>query len=172
MPSALQPIESITISNSTTNSVTFSSLPDTYRDLRLIMSLQATTGDANLVNFLVNSDTNNNYLRAGFYSDENTDTVPVSWQLTDAVYSLSYVHAYGDISSSFIVDIFDYSASDKDKNFIIRSGAFTTVAETYRRGGVLMGARWDGTNPITSLTIQIGNYFSQNSKIDLYGIKG
>ena len=51
MPSALQPIESITISNSTTNSVTFSSLPDTYRDLRLIMSLQATTGDANLVNF-------------------------------------------------------------------------------------------------------------------------
>lgn len=171
MPSALQPISTTTISNSTTSSVTLNGFPATYRDLRLILSLQADTGGANVPRMFFNSDnTSGAYRRAGIHTSHPSDTVLQYFSEDDRIYMLSYVHAPSEFTT-YVVDIMDYSKTTFFKNVLIRGGGISSTDSNSRTS--LQGATYESTSAITSITLELGtNYFSTATRIDLYGIKG
>jgi hypothetical protein len=102
-------------------------------------------------------------------------------------YKLTYVDGYGtsyasnmDNGSSFslayastvsanpmlsIMNFMDYSATDKQKNAIIRYGSSTSGVGIYF-------LRWESTSAITSITINANNSitFSAGTTFSLYGV--
>jgi len=146
-------LDSVTIGTSTA-SVTFSSIDQTYRDLILVADVKL-----------------NGIGVAGVEIGPNGATT-----------NLSAVQAYGDGSTAVsntrtaiefladqlgrnaIVQIMDYSATDKHKTFLIRSNA-TLYAH-------MAAARWASTSAITSLVIGDtgGRTLEAGSTLYLYGI--
>jgi hypothetical protein len=135
-------------------SVTFSSIPATYRDLVLVINMAGTS--SGYMNLVINSDSSN-FTRV--YA------VGSSGGALSAADSTSF---FGGFSSSFnnlqILNFMDYSATDKHKTILIREniGGSDTAMDTIR---------WASTSAIT--TIQIGTPsgdFASTSTLALYGI--
>jgi hypothetical protein len=154
------PLANITL-GSAASTVTFSSIPATYRDLVLaITALHNTTSDVQ-ASIRPNNDSGNASLvymdgRSSGGGFSNTDTkVGLYYQSGAAANSPMSVN----------VQIFDYSATDKHKGFLIRSGHPAFQVSLY-------GARWASTSAITSLVIPslAGGDFQAGSTFALYGI--
>jgi hypothetical protein len=147
---------------STTSSVTFSSIPATYRDLILV-----TNGASNITSEFAyirfNGDTGSNYSwvqmgggAVGVFSSSSTTT---SWRIS------SFAASGNRVVSA--VQIMDYSATDKHKSGLIRDNGqegTTNVVRAY-------AARWANTSAITSI-----QYFTSTGSLSsgftlsLYGI--
>jgi hypothetical protein len=143
----------------TASNVTFSNIPQNYSDLRIVYN---GAGPLNHLGLRFNGDAGANYPRVamgysggGIYS--NTAT-PTYFQ----------VHYSGNTSGEVIctTDILDYSASDKHKTGLSRSG----VAGIDRLHA--HAARWANTSPIISiqmLGVDAGS-LPANATVSLYGI--
>lgn len=159
MPTATYtPLANITLGSSST-SVSFSSIPATYRDLVLVVNYEA-----NSVGYLqlrVNNDTGNNYSFVTMY----TDPAVVS---TTNTYDRFYPTTNTTLSGARIMNvtqIMDYSATDKHKSFLNRVNftRATSVQVVETQAG-----RWANTAAITS--IQVLGGFAAGGTFALYGI--
>lgn len=165
-------IATTTVGSGGTSSVTFSSIPSTYKHLQIrafVRGTQATT--ANLWTARFNSDTGNNYYgthliygngsSAGAYVN-NTASL-MYW--ADLVGASSSANIFG----TNITDILDYQDTNKNKTVRTLYGWDTNGSGTVALGSSL----WMSTSAITSITLfpQSDN-FSQYSSFALYGIKG
>lgn len=156
MASAMVALATKTLGSSA-SSITFGSIPATYRDLRLVMTLARTTGtDDTLVQ--INGDTGANYYRVNMYgtgsstgSGSSTDTGAVAVN-------------YGDTSTQMItLDLLDYSATDKHKSGLVRSSSGSLV--------LAYAVRWASTSAITTLAVSVrGASLASGSVLSLYGI--
>ena len=156
MSSAMVALATITL-GSAASSVTFGSIPATYRDLRLIMTLARTTGtDDTLVQ--INGDTGANYYRVNMYGT-GSSTGSGSSADTGAV-----AVNYGDTSAQMItLDLMDYSAVDKHKSGLVRSSSGSLV--------LAYAVRWASTSAITSLVVSVrGASIAAGSVLSLYGV--
>lgn len=146
------PLATITLA-STDSEITFSSIPATYRDLILIFD---GTGSVALdTSIYFNGDTT-----SGNYS---AVSMGASAGGTFSNTFLSSGVVSGSTISDFVVQVMDYSASDKHKTSIIRNGSTSQLrATTYR---------WANTSVVNSLSFrtQTGNFLA-NTTISLYGI--
>jgi len=143
---------------SAVNSITFSSVPSTYRDLVLVVN--GTTDVSTNPQLQFNGDTANlSYVRVGgdgasTYSSANTNA--------------GY---FGDVSagnlSMMVANIFDYAQTDKHKQFISRSSAPAAQSSTW-------ATRWASTAAITSIVVLsgVGTNWSVGTKFYLYGVLG
>lgn len=139
---------------SSASSVTFSSIPGTYRDL-IIVAAGTSVSSADDVRVYYNGDTTNgNYasvqmLGTGATAGSNTF-------LTAGVFATD--------RSQIIFQIMDYSATDKHKTLLSRSdrpGA-TVQANAYR---------WANTAAVNTVRIQmIGISFAAGATFNLFGI--
>lgn len=151
------PLATITLSSNQT-SVTFGSIPNTYKDLILVANVRLTSTSDLGIRF--NSDSGNNYHRvfmAGNGSSASSGTNSPAdigyWAYTT---STSY--------DPQILQLMDYSATDKHKTWLSRyGGASITTGAT--------AGRWASTSAVTSITISLGTYQS-GSTFSLYGIAG
>lgn len=137
-------------------SVTFSSIPATYRDLILITDH---TGGASGVDVFLalNNDTGTNYTRVLMYG--NSTTTGSLSGTSDAVSAL-----YGSNKQTLIMNVMDYSATDKHKTILIRNN-------NAQQSEVVAGAiRWANTAAVTSLRLGVGTSFSTGSTFSLYGV--
>ena len=82
MPATYEPIASLTLS-SATGTVTFGSIPQTYRDLIMVINH---SGAGDNFYFQLNSDTGSNYSDTGVYG---TGTSVVSFRNTSQTRALS-----------------------------------------------------------------------------------
>jgi len=147
------PLATVTLA-STTGTITFSSIPATYRDLILICQY---TNDSNpLVRF--NSDSGSNYSYVRMLGTGSTTASDVS--VSQSGLAIATGSATGGQTS--IVQIMDYSATDKHKTALIRNGLASTNVNA-------SGNRWANTAAITSVTLQIGT-FGIGSTFSLYGV--
>jgi hypothetical protein len=156
MPTATYIALANTTVSSTTNSVTFSSIPATYRDLVVVTN---PIGDGYL-SMQFNADTGNNYsyiamFGSGSAAQSQTGTigrVPMTYPLTGSYENPTFFY------------IMDYSATDKHKTLLYRGNS--------AGAGVWAGAsRWANTNAITSVKVFLDNgNFSAGSTLALYGI--
>jgi hypothetical protein len=143
---------------SSASSVTFSSIPATYRDLVLVVNTPTLPFDSQLV-LRFNGDTGSNYSRVymetifgGTGSAAGTDT-------------FAYVGAYGPDQANLIVNIMDYSATDKHKSFLARGNGSTAAKAT--------SLRWSNTAAITSILVKLESYSTNlptGSTLNLFGI--
>jgi hypothetical protein len=155
------PMATVTLSSSA-SSVTFSSIPATYRDLILVYAASySTSGDiVTLMRF--NSDSGSNYSSVRMYGNGSTttsDTNPAGTSAIDAGFLNQNI-------SSTIQQIMDYSATDKHKTVLSRH----TLTGT---GFVLaQAARWANTSALTGISLepQSGRSFASGSTFSLYGV--
>lgn len=160
-------LSTITLATAT-SSVTFGSIPPTYRDLVLVANYGATSANTSLSSLQFNSDTGANYNDV-FMSGNNDNTT--SSGSSSAQTSLRVLRNFFDASAlnqQAQIQFMDYSATDKHKSILIRVGS-TTVGGG--GGGVVATAgRWASTSAITTIRFFTGNTFLVGSTLSLYGI--
>jgi hypothetical protein len=141
---------------SSASSVTFSSIPATYRDLILITNVQASANTYCRI-FLNGDEVSSSYLRQTFYFEGSLGAVTATGTDTGATSTSSFV------SNNY--QIIDYSATDKHKMILGRQGS------AQRDVVYFDGIRWANTAAVTSVKFAIATgTFSTGSTFALYGI--
>jgi hypothetical protein len=141
-------------------SVTFSSIPATFRDLVVITNVDGTAQTEMFVR--LNGDTGNNYNTIRM---QGNGSITGSGSTTNA--DGARLNGNGDIMTDFsfssIIHIMDYSATNKHK---------TGLSRTNSSNGVDACAfRWANTNAVTSVTVYpAAGSFDVGSTFALYGI--
>ena len=156
------PLATVTL-GSAASSVTFSSIPATYRDLILIVngSVSATA----TVRGRFNSDTGSNYPAVMMTGRNNLaesgsgtyDALDLSWNTLVA-------------TDRFMVQasVMDYQATDKHKSVLIRNHGVTA---SFGTGVYAQAARWANTSAITSFQVFTSTAnFNSGTTFSLYGI--
>lgn len=144
--------------SSSASTVTFANVPNTYRDLVLVLGLGSSNTSAVFIGFNGNSyNSNTSYVRM-VGNGSTTDSASAANGI------LGWTPQNG-AAGSLIAQIMDYSATDKHKTWLSRSngGAWVTA----------VAGRWASTSAVTSFTItaETAN-FASGSVISLYGIAG
>jgi hypothetical protein len=151
------PLATITL-GSAAASVTFGSIPATYRDLILVLQGLANTSILSAT-MRLNGDTGSNY---SYVFMTGTGSVAQSSAATDTRINVAAISASS--MSQTIFQLQDYSATDKHKALLIR----TDVAGWGTRAGA---ARWANTSAVTSISIIIdGGSLTTGSTLSLYGV--
>jgi hypothetical protein len=157
--SAYIPLATITLGSSS-SSVTFSSIPATYRDLVLVINGTTTVG-ANL-RLRINSDTGANYNRAVFAGDGS-----VTYSIAQAAINQINLDSFGFFDTTIgttIAQFLDYSATDKHKTVLSRANNTTNGVSS-------MVGRYASTSAITSLnTFPSAGSYATGTTFNLYAI--
>ena len=156
---------------STASTVTFSSIPQTYSNLKLVSSSRADGGGSNdIIEMQFNSDTTTNYSwtylisSSGSASSGRTSNNPYFGQIIiDGSASTSNVFGSADI----YISNYTLSSTKQLISFSTQENNSATAASIW-----LNAQYYRGTSPITSITlIANGDNFIANSSFYLYGIK-
>jgi len=168
MASTYEKIATNTISNSTTDVVTFTSISGSYTDLVLVINY-AVSNTGNLV-MRFNSDTGTNYSDTELYA-EVTNAVGSQRRTNGTFIDIERALASNGsvIDQNAIINIQNYSNTTTYKTALIRSNE---TSGSYPGVDALVGL-WRSTSAITSVSIitrQSGQYFVSGSTLSLYGI--
>lgn len=141
----------------TATTITFSSIPATYRDLILVIEGTYSTGTGN-ASIRFNGDTGSNYPyifmlggASGASSGQSTTTSLLTGGFNSAV------------RNNVVFHIMDYSATDKHK----------TVLNRMNEAGITTYAwfgRWANTSAVTTIAVSGTNPYAIGSTFSLYGI--
>lgn len=158
MTTAWVPLATITL-DSAASSVTFSSIPQGYRDLTVVARRTVSSG-SNSEKFYLNGDkTNNNYSRILMYGTGSGSGVSVAG-LNSSTITISTTE---NITT---YQLMDYSATNKHKVFLYRNDR---ALDPFK--GTLAGAhRWSSNNAVNSIEIDAeNNTYAIGSTFSLYG---
>jgi hypothetical protein len=172
VPSSFESIATITGTGSAT-SITFSSIPSTYRHLQIRVigrTPDALTTSTAFMRF--NSDTGTNYAAHWLYGDGASATATGSATRSNVWVQLYYPGSSysSSIHATSIIDIHDYAVTTKNKTVRTFNGVDVNASGGYVN---LVSGLWMNTNAINSITIDFnGQNISNTSVFSLYGIKG
>jgi hypothetical protein len=162
--SAYTALANVTLGSSTA-SVTFSSINQTYRDLVLVVNWVGATTGATRCNIRFNSTTTPYAVVE--MAGNGTSALSGSWTPDAIPYqSQGGFTTSTTISANAVFNIQDYSVTDKHKSVLVRS-------DSSANGTVASACRWGNTAAITSITVldpQTGNSFGPGSTFALYGV--
>lgn len=158
MPSATYTALASHTLSSTASTVTFGSIPNTYRDLVAVINIRGLTGSPTARGgymLLNGSALSTVYVSSsGGNSNSGTDG-------SDGIVPFANGHGV------FIVNIMDYSATDKHKTVLTRASS-PAVSSWF------IGSRYASTNAVTSITFygpdNGSDQFAVGSTFTLYGI--
>lgn len=158
MPTAITPLANITLSSSA-STVTFSSISGSYRDLIIVANVQG--GGEFGMRF--NSVSTNTYTNIGMLGN---GTSALSSTYSPIGY-LPYAYSYGNSGKlcNHIIQIFDYSATNKHKAVLSRFEESATNSSVNATAG-----RWASTSAITTVAFGFGGTFAAGSTFALYGV--
>jgi hypothetical protein len=145
---------------STTQSVTFSSIPSTYTDLVLITSTKVASGQDN-VTFRVNSDTGTNYSYTRVFGNGTS-------ALSDRSSNSTQGFVGNESNANFTTQIthfMNYANTTTYKTVLSRSNATDTEVTAWVN-------LWRNTNAINTILVRSagGGGFVSGSTFSLYGI--
>lgn len=164
MPSTYEPIATSTVAVATP-SITFSSIPSTYTDLRLSFICTGLAA-GNDIALQYNGDTGTNY---SFTHLSGSGSAASSGRAANfGNWRISHIGVYTDpsIPINMLVDIFSYAGSTNKTGLSAASGDKNGSGYVARNVGL-----WRNTAAITSLTISSGTNFLVGTTATLYGIK-
>jgi len=167
MAATYTPIASVTLS-ATTASITFSSIPQTYTDLVLIVFAKSTGTYANFI-YRVNSDSGSNYSQTRVSGNGTTAT---SGRVSNATY-FNPVQVAGISDTGFglyTTHFMNYSNTTTNKTFLHR----TSIQNANAGDGVeLLSGLWRNTAAISTIFLDPdGGDFASGTTANLYGILG
>jgi hypothetical protein len=156
--------------SSTASSVTFSSIPQTYKHLQIRYVARAGDGNSIALQMRLNSDTGTNY--ATHRLTGNGSSVSSSALAPSSVISLnSVIPADGstNIFGSGVIDVLDYTNTSKNTTLRSLNGQHNTANSIIG----LHSGLYMNTNAITTILLMASSStFQANSRWSLYGIKG
>ena len=160
-------IQTITVGSGGAVSIEFTSIPQGYTDLVLVVSSRATGSAVDVQAIVINGGTT--IMTSGRYLDSNNTGTPRSGNLY-YYQTLSQPSSYtANVFASSNIYISRYSSTIAPKTLSADSVLETNAAGNYIG---LTGSLWNSTSPITTLSIQNQNgNFVQYSSASLYGIK-
>lgn len=162
MPATYEKIASTTVSGTTTSQISFSSLPSTYTDLRVVL---VTKGDQDQNSYIrFNSDTGTNYS----YTRINTNGVTAAtFNSTNATAVLLQDSGTIEQFTLVTIDIMGYAGSTNKTFLSTNSGDTNNVDNTLNR---IVGL-WRNTSAISSILLYqgAGNYVA-GTTATVYGI--
>lgn len=165
-PNSYESIQSYLITSNTA-SVTFSSIPATYKHLQIRGTYYSTTNLGSDVQMYFNSDTGSNYSHAGYVATTGTAT---SYGIGSTTYLSVGNQATGAQAGMGICDILDYAHTNKYKTTRAICGI---AGNTTDKAIYYMSGNWRNNNAISTILIQpYGASFTAGTVISLYGIKG
>lgn len=156
-------IGTVTVGAGGQSTITFSSIPSTYKHLQIRAIAKASGTNFN-PKMQFNGDTATNYSWHYLYGDGGS--VVTGGNVTQTFIYNSIISTNASMYNGFVIDILDYSNTSKFKTTRELSGQD-------RNGGgeiALWSGNWRSTSAITSITFSAGT-FDQYSQFDLYGIK-
>lgn len=171
---AYDSIATVNLSGGASSTITFSSIPSTYKHLQLRMILRSTDAGGNAGPILrMNSDSAGNY---SYHGLEGNGASPSAFASTSASFlTFGNCPAGGTTAGTFgafVIDILDYADTNKYKTtrslfgYDYNAGAYGLVDFT--------SGNWRSTSAVSSiaLTMFTGSNFAQYSHAALFGIKG
>jgi len=165
---AYESIASVTPSGTAT--VSFTSIPATYKHLQIRVSLITNTGGGSLRGNFNNDSTTANYIGHYLVGDGTTviagENSGVGWLAMGFVYG-GMITTYPNVT---IIDIHDYASTTKNKTVRVFSGADKNAS-----GGAidLISGLWMSTSAINRIDLVTGSgQYQTGSTVSLYGIKG
>jgi hypothetical protein len=172
LPNSYESISTVTVGAGGQATVTFSSIPSTYKHLQLRWIAQDNRGtfnDSNLA-MRINSDTGSTY--NWHYVRGNGSTTEAIGQANKTSFDAIPVAATaaGSSFSVSVADFLDYADTNKFKTMRLLSG------QDFNGSGIAMltSGAWRSTSAITSISIysNLASSINQYSQFALYGIKG
>ena len=163
MPTSTEVAIATTTLSSAASTITFSSIPNTYTDLILVVNLSYTAGGATLMRF--NSDTGSNYSYTYIYGDGTSAASGRGVDRTSIVVDL----ASGFDTTQFAMfkaNIFSYAGST-NKTVLLENSNDKNGSGSVERSVRL----WRNTNAITSISLtHSASTFTAGTTATLYGI--
>lgn len=163
-PNSYESISTVTVGSGGSSTITFSSIPSTYKHLQ-IRSMSKSTNNAVQWATLNFNDSTGKWSYHTLYGDGSGAT-STGGGGTDNVNLCGLV---GSQFGGMVIDILDYANTNKNK--VIRS-AFGYDANGSGYVGMNSG-NWNVTSAVTKITIEVqATTYPQYSSFALYGIKG
>jgi hypothetical protein len=160
---AMFPIAMANVGNTSTSTITFSSIPQTYKHLQIRMSYNNLTGLDNM-KMQLNGATNSTYFH-GLSGDGSSASAASG---TNNI--ISYQAGRSDtIQYVNILDILDYTSTTKNKTIRTLGGVDNNGSGIV----YLISNLYSTTSAISSIALSFVSYnFTPGTVIGLYGIKG
>jgi hypothetical protein len=156
--------------SSAASSITFSSIPATYKHLQIRLSAQSTISQD--IFYRLNGDTGSNYTIHYVYSNGGGGGLGVGNTVPTNAGSIGYITANTNTNmfGTAIFDLLDYANTNKYKTSRSLTGGDTNGAGLL----VLYSGLWLNTAAVNSISIFPNNsgLFQTYTKAALYGIKG
>jgi hypothetical protein len=160
------------------STVTFSSIPGTYKHLQLRLYARGAYVGGNFNNNILirfNSDSGSNYSRHLLYAQNNSTALAFGASNTTSAFAGASPNASTGIASVFaggVTDILDYANTNKFKTVRTLQG-YDTNGGGNQRVSFESSAWRNSASAITSITITSDNAdnWVQHSSFALYGIK-
>lgn len=170
MPNTMVLINNITIGAGGASSITFSSIPATYTDLKIVVSLRQS--DANTTaGIQFNGDTGTNYSSRRLGGDStlaysNTSSAVNLGKWIIIPFSTATVNTFGNAE----IYVYNYLSSNA-KCFSMDSVSENNSSAKDAANLESDAGLWSGTAAINSVTIVATTGFAQYSTAHIYGIK-
>jgi hypothetical protein len=151
-------------------SVTFSSIPSTYKSLQIRYSATNNTANAGFAG-LLNGDTGSNYISHALVGNNSAASVTSSGTSTSFwagdTFQTGMQTGY---PASAIIDIADYASTAKNKTIKTFYGFNNNTSS--QSTIILLSSLWLSTAAVNSITIKTSgsSQFSTGSTISLYGV--
>jgi hypothetical protein len=159
MPATYEPIATVTLTAAASH--TFSSIPATYTDIRLVYV--GTMSAADNIRIQMNGDTSALYSRTSF---QGNGTVTGSNRFTGGTYIYPNNALSTTIPSMFTFDLFSYAGST------FKTALYTFSSDRNGSGVTENGVSlYRSTSAITSLSIANSPTYTYTGTATLYGIK-
>lgn len=165
MPNTFELIASYTVGSSGTSTIDFTSIPSTYTDLCLKLSLRMNTTNLEYYSLRFNNSTSNFTYR----TIEGSGSSAASFSGSTGTYGFPVPSNYtADTFSNAEIYIPNYAGSN-NKSFSIDTVTENNATEAYAD---LIAGLWSDTSAINRITLYVTtNNFVQYSTAYLYGIK-
>ena len=165
-PTSFESIETVTIGAGGNTTISFTSIPATYKHLQLRGIGRSTNGDAGGDSVSISFNGNTTY-RSHYLYGEGAGSGQAG---TDTIRNyIARVPVQADTYGSFVCDILDYSNTNKYK-----TGRSLFGFDKNGSGSVYLSSfLYQSTTAVSSLTLTIyGGYtFAQYTQVALYGIR-
>jgi hypothetical protein len=169
---AYESIATTVVGSGGTSTVTFSSIPSTYKHLQLrIIARSSYTNVQDYLGIAYNSDGGANYANHGLYGDGSTaSALGLASQTENWIQRMAGDSATASVFGAAVIDILDYANTSKYKTERNLGGFDNNGSgRIYLASGL-----WQNTAAINRIDITSGDGASilQYSSFALYGIKG
>lgn len=163
-------LDTYTFPDASSNTITFNSIPQTYKHLMIVFQAWGTVNDGTHLRFNGDTGASNYFAPTGGLGDGVAASTNLGVVASSAVDVFNLLGGYGSTQTTAGVGyINDYSTTNKFKTVT----AIRSNLNSSNEGNVasFSGARTSSTDAITSLTFsaRTGN-FNTNSTIALFGI--